>query len=115
LEQPLHSLFKFHKLTSAVDSHDSYVGLTAIHKELLMLIGKAHYAKQPLTVSDVLALTKLASPATLHGRLKELRNWGFVEIVTGADNRFKFLKPSALANDYFNAVARCLKKAAQAS
>jgi len=32
--------------------------------------------------------------------------------VPGDDNRFKFLKPSALANDYFKAVDRCLKKAA---
>ena len=78
----------------------------------MLLIGMAHFDKRSLTVTDVLALSELASPATLHCRLKELRNWEFVEIVPGDDNRFKFLKPSALANDYFKAVDRCLKKAA---
>jgi hypothetical protein len=105
------ALFKFYKLVKAVDSLPAYASLDAVHKEILMAVGAHLQDKELLTVSDVLGMTHLASPATLHGRLKDLRNQGFIEIEAGDDNRFKFLKPSQLANEYFNALGSSLRKA----
>jgi DNA-binding MarR family transcriptional regulator len=107
------ALFKYHKLAESVDAQPSFKGLDPVQIEILMAIGTSRLNDQMLTVSNILEMTELASPATLHGRLKELRTRGFIEIVSGQDNRFKFLQPSDLANEYFNALDRCIRKAVQ--
>ncbi len=109
----MNALFRYHKLAEAVEALPAFRGLDPVQIEILMAIGVSRHNDQMLTVSNVLEMTHLASPATLHGRLKELRNRGFIEIVPGQDNRYKFLKPSALANEYFTALDKCIRKSVQ--
>lgn len=109
----MNALFRYHKLAEAVEALPAFCGLDPVQIEILMAIGSSRQHDQMLTVSNVLEMTHLASPATLHGRLKELRNRGFIEIVPGQDNRYKFLKPSPLANEYFVALDKCIRKSVQ--
>ena len=49
------------------------------------------------------------SPATIHRRLKSLRKKGIIELaVDEADNRVKYVKPTALAADYFAQINQAL-------
>ncbi len=109
------ALFKYHQLAQAVNALPAFKELDSVQIEILMAVGACRQNNQKLTVSNILEMTDLASPATLHGRLKDLRSRGFITIVPGQDNRFKFLQPSDLANDYFNALDRCVRKAGQAA
>ncbi len=107
------ALFKYHQLAEVVNAQPAFKGLDSVQIEILMAVGLSRQNDQKLTVSNILEMTDLASPATLHGRLKELRTRGFIKIISGQDNRFKFLQPSELANEYFNALERCVRKAVQ--
>ncbi len=109
----MNALFRYHKLAESIEALPAFKGLDPVQVEILMAVGLSRQNEEMLTVSNVLEMTHLASPATLHGRLKELRNRGFIEIVPGQDNRFKFLAPSPLANEYFNALDRCIRKSVQ--
>lgn len=106
----MNALFKYHKLAGAVENQPAFRGLDPVQVEILMAVGSRRHDEELLTVSNVLEMSNLASPATLHGRLKELRQRGFIEIVPGQDSRFKYLKPSALALEYYHALDRCIRK-----
>lgn len=55
-----------------------------------------------LNVSQVMTLKKIASPATIHRKLEELRNAGLIDqIFEGSNRRTKYLVPTKLAHAYF--------------
>ncbi|KXW56411.1 hypothetical protein LHV13_08110 [Ferrovum sp. PN-J185] len=107
------SLFRFYTLAKELESQAPYQDIDSVGKEILYMIGNARQHNQMISVSDILRQQDLASPATLHARLKHLREAGFIEILPGEDNRFKFLKPSQITLDYFNQLTKYLKKSAQ--
>ncbi|MBU6468102.1 MAG: winged helix-turn-helix domain-containing protein [Betaproteobacteria bacterium] len=109
------SLFRFYTMTKELDAQSPYQDIDSVGKEILFMVGNARLHNQLIGVSDILRQQELASPATLHARLKQLRDKGFIEILPGEDNRFKYLKPSALALDYFHQLSKFLKKSAQLS
>ena len=65
-----------------------------------------------LTVSQAIALNKIASPATIHRKLDELREVGLIEqIFEGKNRRTKFLVPTKTANAYFDKMASAITTA----
>ena len=65
-------------------------------------IAVEHFDGKKLTVSQALALNNIASQATIHRKLDELREAGLIEQVFGAmDRRTKYLIPTKKAEAYF--------------
>lgn len=85
-------------------------------KKLLEVIAVRHDQKQPLTVTEAMGLSQIASPATIHRKLDQLRDMGMVSTVfDGANRRTKYLVPTDVAQAYFDSVGRALTQAIQAA
>jgi len=93
----------FNKDSDSIDS-------TAL--ELLNQIAVHHFENNALTVSQCIALKKIASPATLHRKLDDLREAGLIEqIFEGTDRRTKYLVPTKLADAYFSKLSKAITTA----
>ena len=93
---------------------DSYglKDLSPQHEALLEFIGQAWQDNNPLSVRKLMAVSTMASSVTIHRWLKALIAQGLVEhVLDPTDSRKRLLKPTKLANDFFNAKAKAIAKA----
>ena len=93
---------------------DSYglKDLSPQHEALLEFIGQAWQDNNPLSVRKLMAISTMASTVTIHRWLKALIAQGLVEhVLDPTDSRKRLLKPTKLANDFFNAKAKAIAKA----
>jgi DNA-binding MarR family transcriptional regulator len=62
-----------------------------------------------------LRLNKIASPATLHRKLDELREAGLIQqVFEGKDRRTKYLVPTKEADAYFAKMSKAITSAVNA-
>ncbi len=79
---------------------------------LLNEIAVQHFAGKTLTVSQAMALKKLASPATLHRKIDALREAGLIEqIFVGKNRRTKYLVPTKDTHAYFGMMSKAITSA----
>ena len=79
---------------------------------LLNEIAVKHFEGKTITVTEAMNLTQIASPATIHRKLDELRELGFIEqIFEGTNRRTKFLVPTKFANAYFDKMSEAMTSA----
>ena len=65
-----------------------------------------------LTVTQAMVLKKIASPATLHRKLDELREAGLIDqVFEGKNRRTKYLKPTKIADSYFGMMSKAITSA----
>lgn len=96
---------QINKLTKA--SRFSYFStpIDFIEDQLLQIILINWLAKTNITVSETLGEVKEISNITLIRRLKNLKKQGLIShVVDEIDNRIKYLYPTKLCIDYFNAI-----------
>jgi len=102
----------FLNLIHALDGgeHAPHMDLDA--KKLLEVIA-VHYAQgSSLTVTDAMAMNSIASPATIHRKLDQLRELGMIDTVfEGKNRRTKFLVPTKAANAYFDRMSGAMQSA----
>mgnify|MGYP000299426472 CR=1 FL=1 len=85
-------------------------------KRLLEVIAVRHSEQKPLTVTDAMALNSIASPATIHRKIDQLRELGMVDTVfEGNNRRTKYLVPTQAAHDYFDQVGKVMQQAISAT
>ncbi len=94
---------RFIALANAVSSESKELrAIDETAKLLLELIASRHAQGKSLTVTDAMALTTLASPATVHRKLDALREAGLIQqVFEGKNRRTKYLEPTKAANEYF--------------
>ena len=94
---------RFLALANALDGSSTQLAdIDETAKRLLEMIALRHEQGHPMTVSDAMATTSLASPATIHRKLDDLRVAGLIEQVFQANNRrTKYLAPTKAADAYF--------------
>lgn len=81
---------------------------------LLNEIAIQHFDERPLTVTDAMKLNAIASPATIHRKLDELREAGLIELTfAGKNRRTKYLIPTKVANAYFEKMSDTMQKAVE--
>ena len=103
---------RFLNLIHALDGQANAAVLDLDAKKLLEVIAVRHAAEKPLTVTDAMALTAIASPATIHRKLDQLRELGMIDTVfEGKNRRTKYLTPTQMAHDYFNQVGQVMQQA----
>ena len=54
------------------------VHVNLLSQRLLEVIALRHNQGEPMTVTDAMSLSKIASPATLHRKLDQLRETGLI-------------------------------------
>jgi DNA-binding MarR family transcriptional regulator len=80
---------------------DNAIDETAVW--LLEVIALRASQDKPLTVTDAMGMSKIASPATIHRKLDTLRNAGLIVQIFGSKNRrTKYLHPTKRADKYFS-------------
>ena len=103
---------RFLNLIHALDGDVNAPQMDLDAKKLLEVVSVRHDLGKPLTVTEAMALGHIASPATIHRKLDQLRELGMIDSVfEGKNRRTKYLVPTQAAHDYFNAVGEAMKNA----
>lgn len=103
---------KFLSLLHAIEGKGEIPNLDLDAKRLLEVIAVRHSQGKPLTVSDAMAMTQIASPATIHRKLDLLRDIGMIDtFFEGSNRRTKFLCPTPQAQTYFSKVGEVMQQA----
>ena len=103
---------RFLSLAHALDSA-SVATLDETAKHLLQLIVLRHAQGNALTVTDAMALSSIASPATIHRKLNVLREAGLVvQTFESGNRRTKYLTPTQAADTYFDKLGQVMNQAA---
>ena len=110
-EKPQEAYLRYLKLLSAFEGHSKGVSLDIGEQQLLNAIAIKVKAGEQIMIGDITAMRELASPATLHSRLKSLRAKKMLRFVLGEDDRRKFVEPSPLAYQYFDKIGQLILKA----
>jgi DNA-binding MarR family transcriptional regulator len=67
-----------------------------------------------IVVGDILSLSNLGSPATLHKRLHGLIDGGYIKLKSTDDGRVKQIELTKKADKYFANLSQAIEKAARA-
>lgn len=103
---------RFLSLLHAIEGKGELPNLDLDAKRLLEVIGVQHSQGKPLTVSDAMAMTHIASPATIHRKLDVLRDIGMIDTYfEGKNRRTKYLCPTPQAASYFSKVGEVMHQA----
>jgi DNA-binding MarR family transcriptional regulator len=110
--RPADVYLRFLQLAEAIRGLPSLPALDPLEERLLALVAGARQRNERLSVRDVLAHSELGAPATLHTRLKSMREKGWIDLANTEDARRKQveLTPGALA--HFDRLSKALIKAA---
>jgi DNA-binding MarR family transcriptional regulator len=106
--------FLFLQVVKALDSHVKISNqIDATAWLLLNEIAVQHFYGTNITVSQAMSLENIASPATLHRKLDELRKAGLIDLVfEGTNRRTKFLVPTKYADAYFEKMSLAISNVA---
>jgi len=105
--------FRFLRVAHEIEMQNiSVKNLDSTALMLLNEIAVQHFVGKTLTVSQAMALKKLASPITIHNKLCELREAGLIDqLFEGKNRRTKFLKPTKIADSYFGMMSKAITSA----
>ena len=79
---------------------------------LLSEIAVQHLDGKNITVTEAMFLSNIASPATVHRKLDELREAGLIEqVFEGKNRRTKYLVPTKEADTYFSKMSKAITSA----
>jgi Fe2+ or Zn2+ uptake regulation protein len=107
-----HIYMRFLNLIHALDGGANAPQMDLDAKKLLEVVSVRHDLGKPLTVTDAMALQHIASPATIHRKLDQLRELGLIDTVfEGKNRRTKYLVPTPAAQAYFEQVGQVMKQA----
>lgn len=105
---------RFLNLIDVLDRINPGKKLDSTEESLLNKIVLSAHQDQIILVGDLISLTDLGSQATLHGRLKNLRAMGYIEMTVDEDGRKKHVVPTKLAMKRYEEISKCLEKAVRA-
>ena len=81
-------------------------------KQLLEVIAVKHNQGGTITVTDAMGMQHIASPATIHRKLDQLRISGMIETnYEGSNRRTKYITPTEQALKYFSTLGSLMQKA----
>jgi hypothetical protein len=103
--------FRFLNLVRSIEGLPSFPKLDATETQLLNKVATHWKSGERLLVSDAIAMREIGSPATLHARLKQLRDKGMVTYVIETDGRKKYIEPTPTAMKYFSDISNCMIEA----
>ena len=104
---------RFLQLTDAIRGLPSLSPLDPLEERILAWVARASQAGERLSVRDMMAKDELGAPATIHGRLKSMREKGWITLADTEDARRKQVELTEDALRHFAQLSRALVKAAK--
>lgn len=104
---------RFLQLTEAIRGLPALPPLDPLEERILSWIARAMRAGERLSVRDMMAKDELGAPATIHGRLKSMREKGWIVLADTEDARRKQVELSDDALRHFAHLSRAVVKAAK--
>ena len=111
--RPADIYLRFLQLVEALRGLPSLPSLDPLEERILELVARAGREQQRLSVRDMMAKDELGSPATLHSRLKSMREKGWIMLSDTEDTRRKQIELTQAALLHFDKLSRCLLEAAK--
>lgn len=111
--RPADIYLRFLRLADALRGLPSLPGLDPLEERILTMVARARFEASRLSVRDMMAMDVLGSPATIHGRLKSMREKGWITLADTDDTRRKQVELTPAALRHFDDLSRCLIEAAQ--
>jgi DNA-binding transcriptional ArsR family regulator len=102
---------RFLNLIDVLDRINPGMKVDAIEESLLNKIVLGAHQGQVMLVGDLISLAEFGSQATLHGRLKNLRAMGLIDMAAEKDGRKKHVVPTKLAMKRYEELSKCMEKA----
>jgi hypothetical protein len=87
--------------------------LDPLEERILAWVARATRAGERLSVRDMMAKDELGAPATIHGRLKSMREKGWIVLAETEDARRKQVELSDDALRHFAQLSRAVVRAAR--
>ncbi|MEJ8857459.1 winged helix-turn-helix domain-containing protein [Variovorax robiniae] len=110
-DDPSQTYVRFLNLVSAIKGLPD---LDAVERRVLDVLGGIWATGAKVTVLEAMGLAHDASPATVHRRLKSLRERGLIDLKEDeSDNRVKYVVPTNATRTYFAKLGQALNKAAR--
>ena len=104
---------RFLRIARGVDIQNTQVkNIDSTALLLLNEIAVQHHDGKNITVTEAMLLSKIASPATVHRKLDELREAGLIEqVFEGKNRRTKYLVPTKEADSFFAKMSKAITNA----
>ena len=106
---------RFLHLAATIRNLPVLPALDPLEERLLEQIAHAGTRQERLCVRDLMAQRELGSPATIHTRLKSMRQKGWILLADTEDARRKQIELSAVAHTHFEKLSHCIVQAAAES
>lgn len=113
--RPADIFLRFLQLAEAVRGLPSLPALDPLEERILMLVARAGREDERLSVRDMMAKHELGSPATVHTRLKSMREKGWLTLSDTEDSRRKQVTLTQAALQHFDRLSQCMLNAAKAA
>lgn len=111
MPRPADIYLRFLKLAEAVRGLPSLPALDPLEERILQLVARINLAQERLCVRDLIGTSELGSPATLHARLKSMRQKGWITLSDTEDARRKQVELTSAAMNHFDKLSECLVQA----
>lgn len=112
-KRPADVYLRFLQLAEAIRGLPTLPPLDPLEERMLAFVARAGQQEERLSVRDMMAREELGAPATIHGRLKSMREKGWIALADTDDARRKQVKLTPLALRHFDKLSRCLLQAAR--
>jgi DNA-binding MarR family transcriptional regulator len=110
--RPADIYLRFLKLAEALRGLPSLPALDPLEERILALVARAGQDELRLSVRDMMAKDEFGAPATVHSRLKSMRQKGWIMLSDTEDARRKQIELTQAALLYFDKLSGCMLKAA---
>jgi DNA-binding MarR family transcriptional regulator len=112
MTRPADIYLRFLQLADALRGLPSLPSLDPLEQRILEFVARAAQTAERLSVRDLIGKKELGSPATLHARLKSMRDKGWITLSDTEDARRKQVELTPAALRHFDKLSECLVKAA---
>ena len=112
-KRPADVYLRFLQLAEAIRGLPALPPLDPLEERILSFVARAGQKEERLSVRDMMGKEELGAPATIHGRLKSMREKGWITLADTEDARRKQIELTSAAMRHFDKLSRCLLQAAK--
>lgn len=109
--RPADLYLRFLELADAIRGLPSLPSLDPLEERILTWIARISQQDERLSVRDMMAQEEFGSPATIHGRIKSLREKGWILLADTEDPRRKQIALTQAALFHFDKLSGCMTQA----